>query len=68
VAVAFAKEGADVAIAYLDEHDDATRTAALVENTGRRCLRLPGSPTSGTRGWNWTPSSTRARFSPSKPH
>ena len=42
VAVAFAKEGADVAIAYLDEHDDATRTAALVENTGRRCLRLPG--------------------------
>ena len=42
MAVAFAKEGADVAIAYLDEHDDATRTAALVENTGRRCLRLPG--------------------------
>jgi len=42
VAVAFAKEGADVAIAYLDEHDDATRTAALVESTGRRCLRFPG--------------------------
>ena len=42
MAVAFAKEGADVAIAYLDEHDDATRTAALVESTGRRCLRFPG--------------------------
>jgi NAD(P)-dependent dehydrogenase (short-subunit alcohol dehydrogenase family) len=42
VAVAFAKEGADVAIAYLEEHDDATHTASLVEDTGRRCLRLPG--------------------------
>ncbi|MGV0676149.1 NAD(P)-dependent oxidoreductase [Mycolicibacterium fortuitum] len=42
VAVAFAKEGADVAIAYLEEHDDATHTAALVERAGRRCLRLPG--------------------------
>lgn len=42
VAVAFAKEGADVAIAYLEEHDDATHTASLVERTGRRCLRLPG--------------------------
>jgi NAD(P)-dependent dehydrogenase (short-subunit alcohol dehydrogenase family) len=42
VAVAFAKEGADVAIAYLEEHDDASHTASLVERTGRRCLRLPG--------------------------
>jgi NAD(P)-dependent dehydrogenase (short-subunit alcohol dehydrogenase family) len=42
VAVAFAKEGADVAIAYLEEHDDATHTAELVEQAGRRCLRLPG--------------------------
>lgn len=42
VAVAFAKEGADVAIAYLEEHDDATHTASLVEDAGRRCLRLPG--------------------------
>ena len=42
VAVAFAKEGADVAIAYLEEHDDAKHTAALVENAGRRCLTLPG--------------------------
>jgi NAD(P)-dependent dehydrogenase (short-subunit alcohol dehydrogenase family) len=42
VAVAFAKEGADVAIAYLEEHDDATHTESLVTATGRRCLRLPG--------------------------
>jgi NAD(P)-dependent dehydrogenase (short-subunit alcohol dehydrogenase family) len=42
VAVAFAKEGADVAIAYLEEQDDAGHTASLVEETGRRCLRLPG--------------------------
>ncbi|EID55692.1 SDR family oxidoreductase [Saccharomonospora xinjiangensis] len=42
VAVAFAKEGADVAIAYLSEHDDAEHTAALVREQGRRCLLLPG--------------------------
>lgn len=42
VAVAFAKEGADVAIAHLEEHDDAGHTAALVEKVGRRCLKLPG--------------------------
>jgi len=42
VAAGFANEGVDVAIADLDEHDDATRTAALVESTGRRCLRFPG--------------------------
>ena len=42
VAVAFAKEGADVAIAYLDEHDDAAHTARLVEQAGRRCTAIPG--------------------------
>jgi len=42
VAVAFAKEGADVAIAYLSEHDDAKHTASLVEQAGRRCVLLPG--------------------------
>lgn len=42
VAVAFAKEGADVAIAYLSEHDDAEHTAKLVRDTGRRCTLLPG--------------------------
>jgi NAD(P)-dependent dehydrogenase (short-subunit alcohol dehydrogenase family) len=42
VAVAFAKEGADVAIAYLSEHEDAEHTRGLVEAEGRRALLLPG--------------------------
>ncbi|MEK9199636.1 SDR family oxidoreductase [Ureibacillus sp. FSL E2-3493] len=42
VAIAFAKEGADVAIAYLDEHEDANRTKNRIEELGRRCLLLPG--------------------------
>ena len=42
VAVAFAEEGADVAISYLSEGDDATHTQQLVEAKGRRCVRLPG--------------------------
>ncbi|GIO05984.1 NAD(P)-dependent oxidoreductase [Brevibacillus reuszeri] len=42
VAVAFAKEGADVAIAYLDEHIDAEETKQVVESYGRSCLLLPG--------------------------
>ncbi|PWT96360.1 MAG: NAD(P)-dependent oxidoreductase [Bacteroidetes bacterium] len=41
VAVAFAKEGADVAIAYLDEHEDAEETKEVVEKLGRRCILLP---------------------------
>jgi NAD(P)-dependent dehydrogenase (short-subunit alcohol dehydrogenase family) len=42
VAVAFAKEGADVAITYLEEDDDARHTAGLVENEGRRCVTFGG--------------------------
>lgn len=42
VAIAYAREGADVAIAYLDEHDDAKETARWVEKAGRRALLLPG--------------------------
>jgi NAD(P)-dependent dehydrogenase (short-subunit alcohol dehydrogenase family) len=42
VAIAFAREGADVAIAYLDEHDDAQSTCAEVEGRGRRCLLISG--------------------------
>lgn len=42
VAIAFAREGADVAIAYLNEHEDAQGTARLVEQAGRQCLLLPG--------------------------
>ena len=43
VAVMFAREGADVAIAYLNEHADARETAEHVEREGRRCLLLPGN-------------------------
>lgn len=42
VALAYAREGADVAISYLDEHDDAEETKRLVEDAGRRALLLPG--------------------------
>jgi NAD(P)-dependent dehydrogenase (short-subunit alcohol dehydrogenase family) len=42
VAIAFAREGADVAIAYLDEHEDAKQTAQWVEAAGRQCVLLPG--------------------------
>lgn len=42
VAIHFAKEGADIAILYLEEARDAARTASLVEREGRRCLLLRG--------------------------
>jgi NAD(P)-dependent dehydrogenase (short-subunit alcohol dehydrogenase family) len=42
VAVLFAREGADVAISYLEETDDARETKAAVEAEGRKCLLLPG--------------------------
>jgi NAD(P)-dependent dehydrogenase (short-subunit alcohol dehydrogenase family) len=42
VAILFAREGADVAIAYLDEHEDAKATKAAVEAEGRKAILLPG--------------------------
>ncbi|MDP8567302.1 SDR family oxidoreductase [Methylophilus aquaticus] len=42
MAVHFAAEEADVAIVYLDEHEDALKTRQLVESWGRRCLLIPG--------------------------
>ncbi|MEK5268925.1 MULTISPECIES: SDR family oxidoreductase [Heyndrickxia] len=42
VAVAFAKEGADIAIAYFDEHEDAMETKQAIEHLGQRCLLIPG--------------------------
>lgn len=42
VAVLFAREGADVAIAYLDETEDAEETAHAVREEGRRCLLVQG--------------------------
>jgi NAD(P)-dependent dehydrogenase (short-subunit alcohol dehydrogenase family) len=40
VAISFAREGADVVILYLDEHQDAKETTVLVEKEGRRCLAI----------------------------
>ena len=42
VAIAFAREGADVAISYLDEHSDAEQVDGHVKEAGRRSLLLPG--------------------------
>ena len=43
VAVLFAKEGADIAIPYLNEHKDARDTAAIIKKSyGRKCFLLPG--------------------------
>jgi NAD(P)-dependent dehydrogenase (short-subunit alcohol dehydrogenase family) len=42
VSVHFAREGADVAIVYLDEDEDANATKTLIEVTGRKCLLLKG--------------------------
>ncbi|MGY1695910.1 SDR family oxidoreductase [Geodermatophilus sp. SYSU D00814] len=42
VAIAFAREGADVLISYLDEHEDAEDTKKYVEEAGRRCVLVPG--------------------------
>ena len=42
VAIAFAKEGADVAISYLNEHQDASETRRMVEEKGRRCVAIAG--------------------------
>jgi NAD(P)-dependent dehydrogenase (short-subunit alcohol dehydrogenase family) len=42
VAVLFAREGADIAVVYLDEHDDARQTQEHVEREGRRCVTIAG--------------------------
>ena len=42
VSIAFAKEGANVAIAYLDEEEDANETKQYVEKEGVKCVLLPG--------------------------
>ena len=46
VAIAFAREGADIVISYLNEDDDAADTAKWVEEAGRKALVIPGDITS----------------------
>ena len=43
VALAFAREGADVLISYLDEEEDAAETRRLIEEAGRRAVLVPGN-------------------------
>ena len=45
VAILYAREGADVAIVYLDEHVDAEETKRMVEREGRRCITIAGDVT-----------------------
>jgi NAD(P)-dependent dehydrogenase (short-subunit alcohol dehydrogenase family) len=42
VALAYARESADVLVSYYDEHDDARETQRLVESAGRQCVLMPG--------------------------
>ncbi len=42
VALAYAREGADIAIVYLDEHGDAKDTQKLIELKGKKCILIPG--------------------------
>lgn len=42
IAVLYAREGADVALVYLNEHEDAEATKAAVEQEGRRCILIAG--------------------------
>ena len=42
VSVLFAKEGADIVISYLNEHEDANYTKQIIEKLGRKCLLIPG--------------------------
>src|SRR5919112_2084237 len=42
VAIAFAREGADLLCSYWKEHEDAAETRRLVEEAGRRCLTVAG--------------------------
>jgi NAD(P)-dependent dehydrogenase (short-subunit alcohol dehydrogenase family) len=42
VAIAFAREGADIALVYLEEHQDAKEARSLVEKEGRRCIVMSG--------------------------
>ena len=58
VAIAFAREGADVLISYLNEDSDADDTARLVEEAGQKAVLVRGDvPTPSTAGTSWPPPS-----------
>ena len=42
VAVAYALEGADIAVLYLNEHEDAEETKGIIEGKGRKCITIAG--------------------------
>ena len=42
VSILFAKEGANIVISYLNEHDDANLTKKIIESYGRKCILVPG--------------------------
>jgi hypothetical protein len=72
VAIGFAKEGADVAITWLDEREDAAETVRLIEAEGRRALSIPGDigNPDGIASISWStmpPNSICARISPPSP-
>jgi NAD(P)-dependent dehydrogenase (short-subunit alcohol dehydrogenase family) len=48
VAIAFAREGADVLLSYLKEDDDARETARYVEEAGRKAILVPGDTAAET--------------------
>lgn len=52
VALAYAKEGADIAIIYLNEHDDANETKSLIEAVGKQCILISGDI--GSEGFCYT--------------
>lgn len=42
VAIAYAREGADIVVSYLNEHEDAEETSKWVKQAGQRCIVIPG--------------------------
>ena len=61
VAILFAREGADVAIAYLNEHANARDTAKMVEKEGRRCIVMAGDVAATGRSRTSEPRTERMR-------